>query len=76
MDEYEDRTEDEAGVGACPKGGLACTCTCTCIKLPDECPHLDWEYWDNDFGRQSIGDAVEVETRWTLTSLQANRVGR
>ena len=28
LDEYEDRTQDEAG--ACPKGGLACTC----IKLP------------------------------------------
>jgi len=65
LDEYEDRPEDEAG--ACPKGGLACTC----IKLPDECPHLDWDYWDNDFRRLAIGELFAVEPRWTLDSLLA-----
>lgn len=66
LDEYEDRAQDEAG--ACPKGGLACTC----IKLPDECPHLDWEWWDNDFQRVAIGELFRLETRWTLDSLQVN----
>lgn len=67
LDEYEDRPEDEAQ--ACPKGGLACTC----IKLPEECPHLDWEYWDNDFGRQAIGDTLNIQPVWTLSALQVNK---
>ena len=67
LDEYEDRPEDEAG--GCPKGGLACTC----IKLPDECPHLDWEYWENDFGRPAIGELFDLKPRWTLDSLQVNK---
>ena len=67
LDEYEDRPEDEAG--ACPKGGLACTC----IKLPDECPYLDWEWWDNDFRRPAIGELLHLEASWTLDSLQVNK---
>lgn len=67
LDEYEDRPEDETQ--ACPKGGLACTC----IKLPEECPHLDWEYWDNDFGRQAIGDTLNIQPVWTLSALQVDK---
>ncbi|NKS29231.1 hypothetical protein GS534_00615 [Rhodococcus hoagii] len=66
LDEYEARSD---GVGVCPRGGLGCTCN----KLPDECSHLDWDDWDNDFGGYAIAELFPVEPKWTLDSLQTNR---
>lgn len=67
LDEYENRPEYDAQ--ACPKGGLECSC----IQLPEECPHLDWGYWDNDYRRPAIGELFDITPSWTLDSLQVNK---
>ena len=68
LDEYEDRPQAEWQ--ACPKGGLACTCN----KLPDECPHMDDEYWDNEYRRgYAIGEQFDIKPTWTMATLRVNR---
>jgi hypothetical protein len=68
LDEYEDRPE--VAWQGCPKGGLECSCN----KLPDECPHMDETYWDNDcYGRYAIGEAFDLNPSWTLVSLRPMR---